>query len=110
MTYLITAFIFMFFQAFFSGIETGLVSMRKSRVKLGVKENLTGAKILDFFIEHPGIMLATTLVGTNICVVCAANMVKKASASLGYTEPWHMLAATAGMTLFLLAAEIIPKD
>jgi CBS domain containing-hemolysin-like protein len=69
MNYLITAFVFMFFQSFFSGIETGLVSMRKSRVKLGVKHNNIQAKILNFFIERPGVMLATTLVGTNICVV-----------------------------------------
>jgi len=108
--YLITAFIFMGFQAFFSGIETGLVSMRKSRVKLGVKQNNIQAKILNFFIERPGVMLATTLVGTNICVVCSANMVKEATLQFGYTKPWHILAATLIMTLFLLAAEIIPKD
>ena len=110
MTYLITAFIFMGFQAFFSGIETGLVSMRKSRIKLGVKQNNLQAKILDFFVERPGVMLATTLVGTNICVVCSANMVKQAAFQFGYTKPIHMLIATAIMTLFLLAAEIIPKD
>jgi len=72
MTYLITAIIFMCIQGFFSGIENGLVSMRKSRVKLGIKQGELRAKILDFFIERPGVMLATTLVGTNICVVCAA--------------------------------------
>ena len=110
MTYLITALIFMCFQAFFSGIETGLVSMRKSRVKLGIKQGELRAKILDFFIERPGVMLATTLVGTNICVVCSANMVKKSAAEFGYTEPWHILVASTVMTLFLLAAEIIPKD
>jgi CBS domain containing-hemolysin-like protein len=55
-------------------------------------------------------MLATTLVGTNICVVCSANMVKQATVEFGYDKPWHILAATTIMTLFLLAAEIIPKD
>ncbi len=110
MTYLITALIFICFQAFFSGVETGLVSMRKSRVKLGVKQDQLRAKILDFFIENPGIMLATTLVGTNIGVVCSANMVKKAVSEFGYNEPWHILATTMIMTVFLLAAEIIPKD
>ncbi len=110
MNYLITAFIFICFQSFFSGIETGLVSMRKSRVKHGVKQNQLRAKILDFFIERPGVMLSTTLVGTNICVVCSANMVKRSAVQFGFNEPWHMLVATAGMTLFLLASEIIPKD
>ncbi len=110
MSYLIIAFLFMGFQAFFSGIETGLVSMRKSRIKLGVKQNLTQAKILNFFVERPGVMLATTLVGTNICLVCAANMVKQSVVQFGYDKPWHMLLATTVMTLFLLASEIIPKD
>ena len=110
MSYLITAFVFMGFQAFFSGIETGLVSMRKSRIKLGVKQNKLQAKILNFFVERPGVMLATTLVGTNICVVCAANMVKQSAVQFGYDKPWHILFATTAMTLFLLAAEIIPKD
>ena len=110
MSYLIAALFFIGFQGFFSGIETGLVSMRKSRVKLGVKQNHLPAKILNFFVERPGVMLATTLVGTNICVVCAANMVKQAAVKLGYNDPWHILVATGIMTLFLLAAEIIPKD
>lgn len=100
----------MCFQGFFSGIETGLVSMRKSRVKHGVKKNLLRAKILDFFIERPGVMLATTLVGTNICVVCSATMVKKSAVHFGYNESWHMFVASTCMTVFLLAAEIIPKD
>ena len=110
MMYLVTAFIFIVLQAFFSGIETGLVSMRKSRVKLGVKEKQRRAVILDFFVEHPGIMLATTLVGTNISVVLAATMIKDSTEYFGFNKPWHMLVVTSLLTIVFLAAEIIPKD
>ena len=110
MNYLITALIFILIQAFFSGIETGLVSMRKSRVKHGVKQNLRRAKILDFFIGNTGIMLATTLVGTNICVVCAATMTKLAASAFGFDTSLDMFYVTLLLTLLLLGAEIIPKD
>jgi len=42
--------------------------------------------------------------------VFSANMVKNAVSEFGFNKPWHMLVATGCMTLFLLAAEIIPKD
>lgn len=110
MSYFIAAVIFIVAQAFFSGIETGLVSLRKSRVRNGVKSGTPGAKTLDFFISHPGYLLATTLVGTNISVVCASKMAKEGMASLGFAGSVSMLCLTGVMTVLLMAAEIIPKD
>lgn len=110
MGYFIASIIFILAQAFFSGIETGLISMRKSRVRHGVKSGVSGAGILNFFITHPGYMLATTLVGTNICVVCTAKMAKEGTIALGFKGPMAMLSVTIILTALLLAAEIIPKD
>ena len=110
MGYLMAACFFIAAQAFFSGIETGLVSLRKSRVRHGVKNGVTGARILHFFITHPGYMLATTLVGTNISVVCASKMAKEGIASLGLEGTASMMGLTVVMTILLMAAEIIPKD
>ena len=110
MGYLIASIVFIAAQAFFSGIETGLISMRKSRVRHGVKSGTPRAGILNFFISHPGYMLATTLVGTNISVVCAAKMAKEGATSLGFEGTGAMLCVTLGLTVLLLAAEIIPKD
>jgi CBS domain containing-hemolysin-like protein len=100
----------MMLMAFFSGIETGLVSLRKSRVRTGVKQNLLRAKILDYFINHPGDMLATTLIGTNVCVVCSSNSAKVAMESLGFNGTWGIIILTAIMTVLLLFIEIVPKD
>ena len=96
--------------AFFSGIETGLVSLRKSRVKHGVKQKILRASILDFFISHPDYMLATTLIGTNICIVCSSNSAKAAVESLGFKGTASILVLTGIMTVMLLFIEIVPKD
>lgn len=110
MIYVLITFLIMGMMAFFSGIEVGLVSLRKSRVKHGVKQKLRRAAILDFFIHHPGYMLATTLVGTNICVVCSSNTARKAALEFGFEGPGAMVAVTLIMTFMLLLVEIVPKD
>lgn len=107
---IILTLLFMIIMAFFSGIEVGLISLRKSRVKHGVKQKIRRANILDFFIRHPGYMLATTLVGTNICVVCSSNSAHQAALSFGYDGPWAMVVVTACLTFLLLLVEIVPKD
>lgn len=110
MIYILITLLILCTMAFFSGIEVGLVSLRKSRVKHGVKQNIRRAAILDFFIRHPGYMLATTLVGTNICVVCSSNTANLAAKEFGYQGSGAMIVVTAIMTLMLLFVEIIPKD
>lgn len=110
MIYIFITLFFMLIMAFFSGIEVGLVSLRKSRVKHGVKQNIRRAGILDFFIHRPGYMLATTLVGTNICVVCSSNAANRAALSFGYNSPGALLVVTLCLTFLLLLVEIVPKD
>jgi magnesium and cobalt exporter, CNNM family len=110
MIYIIATVLLMLIMAFFSGIETGLVSLRKSRVKHGVKQKVRRAEILDFFIHHPGYMLATTLIGTNICVVCASNSARRAAFSFGFEGVSSMFVVTGCMTVMLLLVEIVPKD
>jgi len=110
MSYLLSALLFVVLQSFFSGMETGMVSLRKSRVAHGVREGVFSARILMYFVERPETMLSTMLVGTNICVVCAASMSARAAASFGYGGSAGIAVSTLGLTLLLLAAEIIPKD
>lgn len=110
MIYVIATIVFIIAQAFFSGIETGLISIQKPRVQLGLKNDVRGARILNFFLNHPTLMLSTCLLGTNISVVCASVMAKKSATFLGYGTGTGFLATTAIMTLALLAAEIIPKN
>ncbi|MDD3119453.1 MAG: CNNM domain-containing protein [Victivallales bacterium] len=110
MIYLLLTIVFILFQAFFSGMETGLISMRKPRVLNGVAKNDRRAGILLFFMERPSLMLSSTLLGTNICVVCASLTAKQAAVAFGFDSGGGMLAASLLLTVTLLAAEIIPKD
>jgi CBS domain containing-hemolysin-like protein len=91
-------------------METGLVSLLKPRVRRGVDRGERGAKHLLFFMERPGILLSTTLMGSNICVVCSSNMAKKVALSFGFESSESMTITACIMSLILLNAEIIPKD
>lgn len=110
MRYVVLTILFLLAQAFFSGIEVGLLSLRKTRVRHAVRQGQRRAAILDFFITHPQAMLPTTLIGTNICIVCSANSAKMAFLSLGYSGPLAMLMLACIMTLLFIYADVIPKD
>lgn len=110
MLYLAAAVFFIFMMTVFCGMETGLISLRKTRVRHGVKQKIRQAEILAFFLRHPGRMLATTLLGTNICVACASLCAKKAALSLGYETTSEIFVVTCVMSVILLAADILPKD
>jgi CBS domain containing-hemolysin-like protein len=110
MIYLLMTIAFILLQAFYSGIETGLVSLQRPRVKNGIKEGHRTAFILEFFLENPEYMLSTTLLGTNICVVCTSLMAKQTAAAFGFASPAGIMGTGLILTVILLAVEIIPKD
>ncbi len=110
MTYILLTVLFVMAQGFYSGMETGMVSLLKPRVRHGIKENVRGARILYFFSMHPGIMISTTLVFVNICVVCSSNTAKRAFEYFGLCGPGWMTALTVFMGLVLLFVEIIMKN
>lgn len=101
---------FILLQAFFSGIETGLVSLRRPRVQNEVRKGDKRAEILEFFLDRPSLMLSAVMLGTNICTVCASLMAKKTAIALGFTDNTGLMITTFILTFLLLSAEIIPKD
>ncbi|MDP6524273.1 MAG: CNNM domain-containing protein [Kiritimatiellia bacterium] len=68
----------MILEAFFSGMETGVISIHRLRLRHSVMSGSKAAKILSGYLENTDRLLGTTLVGTNICVV----MISVVSASL----------------------------
>lgn len=96
-------------EAFFSGAEIALVSA--DRVKL--RHHAEGAgrrgRLVLNFIEDPGELISTSLVGTNICVVLSTVVATLAFSTL---VPRHAeLLSLAVMTpLVLVFGEIIPKS
>ena len=110
MIFILLAIFFVLLLFFFSGIETGLVSLLKPRVQHAVKQNVRSAQILDFFIRNPGYMLATALIGTNISLVCSSNMMKQAFELFGFRSAEAMLGLACIWSVVLLGAEIVSKD
>ena len=94
--------------AFFAGVETGLISINRLRLRHLVRHKVPGAEILQDFLKKTDHLLGTTLVGTNLFTVTASVT----AASLG--ARWFGAIGTsvsdAFITLILLVfCEYIPK-
>lgn len=93
---------------FFSGIETGLISINRLRLRHMVRHKVAGAEILQSFLQNPDRMFGTTLVGNNI--VNTALSVLAASLGTRWMGAAGSAAAGAAITLILLVGcEYFPK-
>lgn len=94
--------------AFFSGIETGLISINRLRLRHLTRHNIKGADILQEFLDKPDYLLGTTLVGNNIVnTVASIVAVSVGTRLLGAPGSW---VASIGVTLSLLIfGEYLPK-
>jgi CBS domain containing-hemolysin-like protein len=111
MTALILAFIFtILMMAFFCGSEIGLISCQKPRIANMVKNGSKRAEIVKYVLDRPALMLATTLVGNNICTVCAPIIVKKIALEAGMNLQACTWMITLLLPILLLFPEIIPKN
>lgn len=94
--------------AFFAGIETGVISINRMRLRHQVEHGDRPARILEWFLEQPDRLLGTTLVGVNLCMVVASIM----SASIGEAlfASWGEAVLGVLMTLVILIfCEYLPK-
>ncbi len=94
--------------AFFAGMETGVISINRLRLRHLVRRNVKGARILENFLAKPDRLFGTTLVGTNLGYVIAAIL----TAGLGnhWMGPAGSWIMGVGLTLTILVfCEYIPK-
>jgi len=95
-------------EAFFSGMETGVISIRRLRLRHRLRKGDVAARSLAYFLEEPDRLLGTTLVGTNLCVVVAS--VLWASMTAGSSGVAGRAVATIALTVILLLfGEFLPK-
>lgn len=94
--------------AFFSGIETGLISINRLRLRHLIRHKIKGADILQEFLDKPDYLLGTTLVGNNIVnTVVSIVAVSVGTRLLGPHGSWL---TSVGVTLTLLIfCEYLPK-
>ncbi len=97
-------------QAFFSGIETGLVSIMRPRIKHRADAGDSRAALIEHLLQNPSRLLATTLIGTNICVVCSSLLAGAIAVRLIANPSLAMLTASAVLTCILMTFEIVPKN
>ncbi len=100
---LIIAFVF---SAFFSGVETALISARRVQIEIWKKKKKWGAKRAQQTLRHPETYLVTTLVGNNIAMVAASSLM--ALYLEYYFSGFTITLITA--SILLLFGEILPKS
>jgi len=95
--------------AFFSGVETGVISLHRLRLRHFVKRGDRRAHILQGFLDNPDRLLGTTLAGTNICVVVTAVLAANLAADNKWGA-WGQVGSTTLVTVALLIfSEYLPK-
>jgi len=92
---------------FFDGMETGVISLNRMRLRHLAETGDRAARILQNFLQQPDRLLGTTLVGTNICIVIASVISANWTAQM---HPWFQtLNAIATSLIVLVCAAYLPK-
>lgn len=93
--------------AFFAGVETGVISINRMRLRHLAEKGDRAARILQNFMEQPDRLLGTTLVGTNLFIVMASVISADRGARMG---AWGEALMGVLMTILVLVfSEFIPK-
>jgi len=93
--------------AFFAGVETGIISLNRMRLRHLAEKGDRAARILQNFLEQPDRLLGTTLVGTNLFIVMASVIAADRGARLGV---WGEALSGIFMTIIVLIfSEYLPK-
>jgi Mg2+/Co2+ transporter CorB len=93
---------------FFAGIETGVISINRLRLRHLVRRKVPGAETIQLFVRNTDLLFGTVLVGNNIaCTVASITAVGLA------TERWGPRGAAAAGVLttliILIFCEFFPK-
>ena len=97
--------------AFFSGMETGLISLNRVRLRHEVERKNRRAIILNMFVENSERLLGTTLVGNNLANVLVAVVASSIATRIFGESSWGGFAATViASSVLLIFGEIVPKS
>lgn len=92
---------------FFEGMETGIISLNRMRLRHLAEQGDKAARILQNFLEQPDRLLGTTLMGTNLFVVMASVISANRGAQLG--EWGEALTGIITTILVLVFSQYLPK-
>ncbi len=95
--------------AYFSGLETGVVSINRLRLRHLVRKRVRHADLLQDFLDRPDHLLGTALVGNNLCnVVASVTAVSLGVALLGVSG--YTVSYVALTLMMLIFGEYLPKS
>lgn len=95
---------------FFSGFESGMTSLNRHRLVYLIRHGDRRARAMAMMLRDSHRLLATTLVGNNICNVALSTFGAALAAELSGGAAWAQWAATAAVASgLLLIGEFLPK-
>ncbi len=95
-------------EAFFSGMETGVISVNRLRLLHLVRNGSRGAQILEGFLRETDRLLGTTLVGTNLSMVVVSTLAAR-TAERHWGNAGQAVAGVVISLVVLVGCEYIPK-
>jgi Mg2+/Co2+ transporter CorB len=95
--------------AYFSGSETGMMSLNRYRLRHLEKEKHKGAKRVSKLLKRPDRLIGLILIGNNLVNIAAASIATVIGIRY-FGDVYGMLASTVVLTLVILIfAEVTPK-
>lgn len=107
-TVIIIAAVCVLIEAFFSGSEIALVSASRAKLRSKVRAGKRGASLAERYLDAPQILLATTLLGTNMATVTFSVTVTIFLVQGDYGGG-ELLAVLLVTPVTLIGGEVIPK-
>ena len=104
---LLVIVLFFILAGFFSGMETGLISIDQLKLKQDSSKDKSKKEILNF-LQSPDKILGTTLIGTNISVVIVSSLTTFLLKQHNIKIDDHLFSLIVA-ALLLIFSEIIPK-
>lgn len=100
--------------AYFSGSETGMMSLNRYRLRHLEKEKHKGAKRVSGLLKRPDRLIGLILIGNNLVNIAASSIATiiaiRLSIEVGVSKDLALLIATIVLTLVVLIfAEVTPK-
>ncbi len=95
-------------EAFFSGMETGIISIHRMRLRHSSRQGDRNAQILETFVDDFDRLLGTTLVGTNICIVVTSVVCASLAVRL-FGDGSETVSSPLVALLVLVCCEYLPK-
>jgi putative hemolysin len=96
-------------EAFFSGAEIALLSADKVKLRHRAEEQNRRQEVILSFLDDPGELISTALVGTTSCVVLS-TVVSTLAFLRNFPHQAELLSLAAVTPLVLVFGEILPKS